>query len=354
MLGVGGRGVSKPLLAISSSQLDFRHCLIVPTRTSTIRSRSQVKTQTLVHFEKSHQDWIGTPIWTSNMDSTGTIAMYDKIHKYGLVTCFDKNINKDLLENDYDLDRERYSVSTGINIKDIEIIRKVIEKYNPKFLCVDVANGYMEKFISTVAYLKTCYPDVIIVAGNVVTPEVIPTIGEAGADIIKLGIGSGSVCTTRIKTGIGCPQLSAILNCHETAHNCGIKIMSDGGIQNPGDICKAYAAGADFVMVGGLLAGHADTTENVVESNGQKFAEFYGMSSKEANNKYSGGMKHYKAAEGKKVLIPLKDESITDTIEDILGGVRSCCSYLGAFNPSQIYERSNLIKVEQQVNDKFI
>ncbi len=334
-------------------KLDFKDVLLVPKGTSHVSSRKYVSTKTNIQFKTPEKKWKGTPIFTSNMDSTGTLQMYDKIHNEDIVTCFDKNLNGDFLENTYELDREKYCFSTGISAYDVSVIKNVIQKYDPKFICIDVANGYMENFINMVTYFRTSYPDLIIVAGNVVTPSAVESLAQAGADIVKIGIGSGSVCTTRLKTGIGCPQLSAVMDCWEVAQKYKVKIMSDGGIQTPGDICKAYAAGADFVMLGSILAGHKDTTENVIYKDGRAFVEFYGMSSQEANDKYNGGMGKYRTAEGKKVLIPLKG-NVMDTVEDILGGVRSCCSYLGAANINQMYKKSDIIKVNQQVNDQYL
>jgi len=338
---------------VSSVKLDFKDVLLMPKGISHIESRKHVGTMTTVKFKNSKQEWRGTPIFTSNMDSTGTLQMYDKIHNEKIVTCFDKNLNWDFLKNTYAIDKEKYCFSTGIGKRDIANIEQLIKKYHPKFICIDVANGYMSKFINTISYFRTNYPNLIIIAGNVVSPEMVAIIADAGADIVKLGIGSGSVCTTRVKTGIGCPQLSAVLDCWETAQEHEIKIMSDGGIQIPGDVCKAYAAGADFVMLGSMLAGHRDTTKNVIYKNGGVFAEFYGMSSEEANNKYSGGMGKYKTEEGKRVLVPLKG-NVMDTVNDILGGVRSCCAYLGAQEINEIYENSKIVKVQHQVNDQYL
>jgi GMP reductase len=338
---------------VSPVKLDFKDVLITPKTFSHIRTRKEVCDKVRYHFKSSNRTWKGVPIFASNMDSIGTLKMYGKLHEHEVVTCFHKNLNKKLLENDYDLDKNLYSISTGINTDDIEILKEVMDKYKPKFLCIDVANGYMMKFLNTVNCLKSMYPDTIIIAGNIVTPEILPELSIAGIDIIKLGIGSGSVCTTRIKTGIGYPQLSSILDCYETAQKYDIKIMSDGGIQTPGDICKAYAAGADFVMLGSMFAGHKDTSEQIINSNGCEYAEFYGMSSQKANNIYNGGLQNYKTAEGKRVMVKLKD-SVDDTVEDILGGIRSCCAYVGAWNPSEIYQKSNIIRVQHQVNDQYL
>lgn len=338
---------------VSRVKLDFKDVLIIPKTFSPISSRKEVDEKVTVFFKTPSREWNGVPIFASNMDSVGTLKMYEKLSPYGIVTCFDKNINEDLYNNDYILDKNRYCISTGVNIDDIVKVQDVMEKYNPKFLCVDVANGYMTKFLNTVAYFRTAYPDTILIAGNVVTPDVIKDLAGVGVDVIKLGIGSGSVCTTRLKTGIGYPQLSAIIDCWEVAADHNVKIMSDGGIQTPGDICKAYAAGADFVMIGSMLAGHIDTVPKVVTINGEEYAEFYGMSSQKANDKYNGGLQNYKTAEGKKVIIPLKGQ-VSETVEDILGGLRSCCAYLGAYTPEEIFTNSELIRVNNQVNDIYL
>ena len=167
----------------------------------------------------------------------------------------------------------------------------------------------------------------MIIAGNVVTCRNDRTILLAGADIIKVGIGPGSVCTTRKQTGVGFPQLSAVLECADAAHGIGGHIISDGGCTVPGDFSKAFGAGADFVMAGGYFAGHTESGGDLIEEDGKKFKLFYGMSSDTAMNKHSGGVANYRSSEGKTVKIPYKG-SVKDTLLDLLGGIRSTLTYV--------------------------
>lgn len=180
--------------------------------------------------------------------------------------------------------------------------------------------------------MRDNFPDLVIIAGNVVTGDMTTELILKGADIVKCGIGPGSVCTTRIQTGVGYPQLSAIIECADAAHGLNGHIVADGGCTTTGDIAKAFGAGADFVMIGGMFAGHN-------EGGGEKIYEkdhsepvgirFYGMSSDTANTKHFGGLKNYRASEGREIIVPYRNE-IASTVQEILGGLRSCCTYVGS------------------------
>ncbi|PIO69389.1 putative GMP reductase [Teladorsagia circumcincta] len=189
-----------------------------------------------------------------------------------------------------------------------------------------------------------------IMAGNVVTCEMVEELLLSGADIIKVGIGPGSVCTTRKKAGVGYPQLSAVLECADAAHGLGGHVMSDGGCTNPGDVAKAFGAGADFVMVGGLLAGHDQSGGEIIEQNGRRYKLFYGMSSDTAMNKHHGSVAEYRASEGKTITIPYRGD-VNETIFDILGGIRSACTYTGSAKLKELPKRTTFIRVTQQTND---
>ena len=215
---------------------------------------------------------------------------------------------------------------------------------------------------------RKMYPEVVIIAGNVVTADQTQELLLNGADIIKVGIGPGSVCTTRLKTGVGYPQLSAVMECADAAHGLDGHIIADGGCTCPGDVAKAFAAGADFVMLGGMLAGHDEgggevitksfITDELTDNSGhrvieqRKFVEFYGMSSKTANEKHFEGLKDYRASEGRTVLVTYKGP-IQNTIQDILGGVRSACTYVGANRLKQIGKCATFIRVNKQLNEVY-
>ena len=257
------------------------------------------------------------------------------------------------LKNQEDSIYDYIALSTGIGKGDEEKIKQIIDAH-PKinFLCIDVANGYSEFFVEFVRKTRQNFPDKTIIAGNVVTGEMVEELILAGADIIKVGIGPGSVCTTRIKTGVGYPQLSAIIECADAAHGLGGHIISDGGCKIPGDVAKAFGGGADFVMLGGMFAGHDESGGEIVEENGKKFRLFYGMSSQTAMDKHSGGVAEYRASEGKTVKVEYKG-AVSETVKDILGGVRSTCTYVGASQLRELSKRTTFIRVAEQENQVF-
>jgi GMP reductase len=215
-----------------------------------------------------------------------------------------------------------------------------------------VANGYSEPFVTFVKKIRDKCPDITIMAGNVVTGEMAEELILSGADVVKVGIGPGSVCTTRKMTGVGYPQLSAIIDCADAAHGLGGLVCADGGCTVPGDLAKAFGAGADFVMLGGMLAGHDQCEGEVIEEGGKRFVQFYGMSSDTAMHKHSGGVAEYRASEGKTVRVAYRGD-VTDTVTSILGGIRSACTYVGARRLKELSKRTTFIRVTQQLNNIF-
>ena len=337
-------------------KLGFKDVMFRPKR-STLKSRSEVSLEQNFKFLHSTASWIGIPIMAANMDTVGTFEMAKVLAKEKLFTAIHKhytleewnNFLKNAAPDFYDY----IAVSTGTGKEDFEKIEKIISA-NPllKFICIDVANGYSEHFVQFLKKTRKQYPDKIIIAGNVVTGEMTEELLLAGADIVKVGIGPGSVCTTRVKTGVGYPQLSAIIECADAAHGLGGHIISDGGCTTPGDVAKAFGAGADFVMLGGMLAGHIESGGELIEVNGEKFKQFYGMSSKTAMDKHAGGVAEYRASEGKTVQVPFKGEVIY-TVLDVLGGIRSTCTYVGASRLKELTKRTTFIRVSEQENQVF-
>merc|ERR1719215_270767 len=245
------------------------------------------------------------------------------------------------------------AASTGILEKDIEKLGAILSAVpEVKIICVDVANGYSEAFVKCIRGVREKFPTHTIMAGNVVTKEMTEELIFSGADIIKVGIGPGSVCTTRKQTGVGYPQLSAVLECADAAHGLGGRIVSDGGCTCPGDVAKAMGADADFVMLGGMLAGHDECAGELIEENGKAFKLFYGMSSDTAMKKHAGGVAEYRSSEGKTVRIPYRGP-IDETIRDLLGGLRSACTYVGAGELRELPKRTTFIRVTQQLNPVF-
>uniref|UniRef100_A0A452FXD3 GMP reductase n=1 Tax=Capra hircus TaxID=9925 RepID=A0A452FXD3_CAPHI len=307
-------------------KLDFKDVLLRPKRSS-LKSRAEVDLERTFTFRNSKQTYSGIPIIVANMDTVGTFEM-------AVVPCC-------------------FVSYSGSGKNDLEKMSNILEAVpQVKFICLDVANGYSEHFVEFVKLVRSRFPEHTIMAGNVVTGEMVEELILSGADIIKVGVGPGSVCTTRTKTGVGYPQLSAVIECADSAHGLKGHIISDGGCTCPGDVAKAFGAGADFVMLGGMFSGHTECAGEVIERNGQKLKLFYGMSSETAMKKHSGGVAEYRAPEGKTVEVPYKGD-VENTILDILGGLRSTCTYVGAAKLKELSRRATFIRVTQQYNTVF-
>lgn len=329
-------------------KLDFSDVLIRPKR-SILKSRSDINLEREFKFPHSKQIWRGVPIIASNMDTVGTVEMYETLKGYGMLTCF----HKFLRETEYpENDRNRYIISVGIREEDFNKLKNIYEldKSKCNIVCVDIANGYIEDLVKFCQRVRLMIPDCILIAGNVVTREMVEELIINGkVDIVKVGIGSGSVCTTRIQTGVGMPQLSSIIECSDAAHGCGGHIISDGGITCPGDASKAFGGGADFVMLGSMLAGHKESGGELVEEEDKKYKVFYGMSSDTAMNKHYGGVRNYRSSEGKTVKIEYRGD-VSDTIDDLLGGIRSTCTYVNSKNLKDLPKCTTFMRVNNQVN----
>lgn len=368
----------------SDVKLDYSSVLIRPKR-STLGSRKQVDLHRGFNFrnfkpvtdQPDQKHWRGLPIMASNMDGVGTFEVADKLAQDGMFTCLVKTYSAMQLVGFFDdpdkpQRKEFVAYSMGITEEDHNKFRLVYEQAPEiKYVCIDVANGYSERFLEFVKQFRTLYPHIVIIAGNVVTADQTQELILNGADIVKVGIGPGSVCTTRIKTGVGYPQLSAVIECADAAHGLGGHIIADGGCTCPGDIAKAFAGGADFVMLGGMLAGHDEGGGEVITkhfANGEatkldngnflphyeqkQFVQFYGMSSKAANDKHFEGLKEYRASEGRDVLVPYRGE-LKNTLQDILGGLRSTCTYAGAARLKHLSKCTTFVLVDNQYNKVY-
>ena len=334
-------------------KLGFKDVMIRPKR-STLKSRSQVNLEREFRFLHSSVVWKGIPIMAANMDTVGTFEMALALSKHQIFTAIHKHYAVDewhsFFENAPSNITDFIAISTGTGKNDSEKLNSVFNLHQDlKFICIDVANGYSEHFVNFVKQTRSQYPDKVIIAGNVVTGEMVEELLLAGADIIKVGIGPGSVCTTRVKTGVGYPQLSAIIECADAAHGLGGQIISDGGCTTPGDVAKVFGAGADFVMLGGMFAGHDESGGELIVRNGKNYKQFYGMSSETAMDKHIGGVAEYRASEGKTVEVPYRGK-VETTLQDILGGVRSTCTYVGAQRLKELTKRTTFIRVEEQEN----
>ena len=370
-------------------KLDYKDVLIRPKR-STLKSRKQVKLLRGFTFRNYVPDFpeniddvhcTGIPIMASNMDGVGTFEMADTLAKKSIFTCLVKTYSADELIEFFNTDdylrTNHVAMSIGTSDDDWCKLQSVIALAdgNLKYVCMDIANGYSEHFAQHVKKVRDAFPHIVIIAGNVVTGEMTEELILNGADIIKVGIGPGSVCTTRIQTGVGYPQLSAVIECADAAHGLGGHIIADGGCTCPGDVAKAFAAGADFVMLGGMLAGHDEGGGEVIEKfyktgewvkdvmtidtiertswsdkiERKKFVAFYGMSSDAANTKHFGGLKDYRSSEGREILVPYRGE-VAQTIQDLLGGIRSTCTYAGALKLKQLSKCTTFVRCTQQFN----
>ncbi len=335
-------------------KLDYSDVLFRPKR-STLKSRKDVDLNRKYTFKHSRSSWKGIPIIASNMDGVGEIDVAKKLSSHKLMTALTKQHDINQIGTIYkkNIFFDSIALSCGTSKDSYNRLNSILKKYPKfKFICIDVANGYSENFSNFVSEVRKKYPKKTIIAGNVVTADMTQELVLSGADIVKVGIGPGSVCTTRIQTGVGYPQLSAVMECADAAHGLGAHIIADGGCTCPGDVAKGFGAGADFVMLGGMLAGHKEGGGDIIENNGTKFIEFYGSSSEEANEKHYGGLANYRSSEGKKVKIQMKN-SLDSTIRDILGGVRSSCTYVGASSLKQLSKCTTFVRVNNQYNDTF-
>jgi GMP reductase len=331
-------------------KLDFKDVLIRPKR-STLSSRKEVYLNRTYKFKHSEFVWTGVPIMAANMDGVGTLAIAEALYEHRMFTCLVKSYDEaDLFDIVGKLGGNYFAVSTGTGERDFERLSRIINAYPEiKFICIDVANGYSETFGDYVEDVREAWPDKTIIAGNVVTADMTQELILRGADIVKVGIGPGSVCTTRIQTGVGYPQLSAIIECADAAHGLGGHIIADGGCTCPGDVAKAFGAGADFVMLGGMLAGHDEGGGEIKDGK----VTFYGMSSDTAMTKHHGGVAEYRSSEGRTVEVKHKG-AVKDTVLDLLGGLRSACTYVGAPTLKQLSKCTTFIRVNRQINDVFL
>lgn len=352
--------------------LDFCDVLIKPKR-SVAPSRHNVELEREFTFRHSSQKLKCKPIIAANMDTTGTFAMAKALHKQNLLTCLHKFYPVERMIKFWNEDEasENCFYTLGIKEDDFNKLKQFSESVVPKKICLDVANGYTEFFVNRVRRTRDLFPDAIIMAGNVSTSEMVSELLISGADIIKIGIGPGSVCTTRIVTGVGIPQLSAVIDCADAAHGLQGHVCADGGCTTSGDICKAIGGGADFVMLGGMLSGYDECEGNWIykpgitcpdptdgykykthTSNEKEALVFYGMSSSDAMKKHYGGQADYKAAEGKKVSIPYKG-MVEDGINQILGGIRSSCTYVGTEKIKDFSKCCTFVRVNRTHNTVY-
>lgn len=334
-------------------KLNFDDVLLEPKR-STLSSRKDVDMTRKFTFRNSGKVVNFLPIFASNMDGVGTFSMAKVLQEHKMMTVITKSTTPDewrtAVGNGVRL--QSVSVCTGTNkmwdedAQDYKYMQEILQSFpDIKFITVDVANAYHENFVDFIKRVRDEYPDKVIIAGNVVTPEMTEELIINGADVVKIGIGPGSVCTTRTMTGVGVPQFSAILDCADAANGVDGHIMADGGCVYPGDIAKAFGGGAHMVMIGGMLAGHDESEKPVVDGN----VEFYGMSSDRAREVHGKRKDGYRGNEGRFIQLPYRGP-VENTVEDILGGVRSACTYIGARRLKDMPKCASFVTVHNNIN----
>lgn len=356
-------------------KLDFDDVLLAPKRSLSISRKDIVLAR---KFAMLHTNGYidGVPLMVSNMSATGTMGMAKALHEVDMVTCLHKfysnNELADKYSNSWD---DAKNVVYTMGIKDEDMVKlEALKQLDPKgyihgSICIDAANGYTDYFEKRVREVRQLVPYAIIMAGNVCTPEMTQQLLLAGADIVKIGIGPGSACLTRKVTGVGYPQLSAIMECADIAHGVGGLVCADGGCKSPGDVVKAFAAGADFVMLGGMLAGTDECEgewalgprkreykpfESLNSLCGdynskavKRSFKFCGMSSFEKMVEHYGQANlDYRAAEGECNWIDAKGPAI-NVINEILGGLRSACAYVGARRLKDLSKCATFLRVNR-------
>ncbi len=331
-------------------KLDFSDVLIEP------RASDKPLTRKNVDIEIDWLDTTATPVIVSNMLSTGTYSIAKLLTPLKVFTFIHKEYTKDqhIAKLETMQDRRFIAITSGVQPWDIEKTKVVVSKYpDIGFINVDIANVYANKqgMISTIKYYRELFPHINICAGNVATPELIEQLVHAGADYIKVGVGSGAACRTRSEVGTGIPQLSAIMDCYEQANKHGAKIISDGGCVTAGDVCKAIGAGAQMVMVAGMVS-KSEECDNIVEIDGKKYVNFYGLGSTTMYNNHNPTEQEYRPNEGRDLLVPCKG-SIISVIKQIQGGLRSICTYVGAEHINMLYERTTFVRVNNQINNSL-
>jgi GMP reductase len=384
---------------VDGIKLDFKDILLVPQRSS-LDSRSEVELERTFKFKYSTRVWSGIPIIASNMDTCGSFEVARALARHKMLTALHKFYSEDELfefftenynlwnsvfytvganDNDFEkLEKLSYKIVNFIKDKNLILTQEYCNNLWPPMICLDAANGYTTMFVDYLKRLRKLYPQAIIMAGNIVTGNMAEELVLSGADIVKVGIGSGSVCLTRISAGIGVPQASAVDECAHQSHGLQSHVCSDGGITCAGDVCKALCVGADLIMIGGFFAGTEECSgdwmweyedhngnkheivsedlKNISEADfvslKKKYLKFHGMSSREAMEQHYGGMADYRAAEGKEVIVPCKGP-ISDTVQDILGGIRSCCSYLGCLKIKDMPKCALFIRCHDTHNKIF-
>ncbi len=338
-------------------KLDYSDVLLRPKR-STLTSRKEVQLERTFKFYHSPKKWSGIPIMTANMATCGTFEMANTLSPYKLITTFHKYYTvqdfKEFFANFDNPDFVAYTLGTREeDFEKLHEMKKADLLKHFSFICLDIPNGYLEHFLEKIKELRQICPEHIIIAGNVVTNEITEEIILCGADIVKVGIGPGAVCTTRRMTGVGYPQLSAVIECADAAHGIANEqghgqVIADGGQQYPSCVAKAFCAGADFNMFGSMFSGYDQSAGELIEINGKKYKEYFGSSSNKALETFYGKKDAHRASEGREVLMPYKGD-INNFLQDLFGALRSTGTYIGARKLREFSKRTTFVRVNKQL-----
>jgi GMP reductase len=341
----------------SEIKLDYSDVLLRPKR-STLESRKDVLLERTFTFYHSPKKWTGLPIMTANMATCGTFEMAHVLSQYKMITTFHKYYSIEEFENFFKTFNNPDFICYTLGIRDEDFVKLEQMKEsglmeNFSFICLDVPNGYLQRFLESIKKVRSMFPEHIIIAGNVVTNEMTEEIILAGADIVKIGIGPGSACTTRKMTGVGYPQLSAVIECADAAHGIANKqgvghIIADGGQQYTSDVAKAFCGGADFNMFGSMFSGFDQSAGQLIEREGKKYKEYFGSSSNKAMIEFYGKKDGHRASEGRYVLMPYKGD-IHNFIHELMGALRSTATYLGARQLKELPKRATFIRCNHQL-----
>ena len=331
----------------TETKLDFEDVLISPASSEKLLTRKSVK----IEF-----DWLNStanPIVVANMLSTGTYSIAKLLTQHRVFTFLHKEYTfTEHVENLSTMENKKYiAITSGVQTWDVEKTDAVCDKFNDiQLINVDIANVYanVQGILNTVRHYKEKFPHIKICVGNIATPELISELAEAGANIVKVGIGSGAACKTRSEVGVGVPQLSCILDCYDTASKYNLDIISDGGCVTAGDVAKAIGAGAKMVMLGGMISTSKEC-DNIIEIDGRKYVNFYGLGSTKMYNLTKPTEHEYRPNEGRDLLVPVTC-SIIDVIKQVQGGIRSALTYVGAEHIDDMYNKTKFIKVHNAIN----
>lgn len=339
-------------MCIKEIKLDFCDVLLVPSLNSS-KSRKDIDLFSTLKFNKAKISISCIPICAANMDGVGNFLIAKSMSSRSAITCLTKKITHSIFNEDIYVKNKFVFGTFGVDKKSLMHIQNYDLMQYFDIICLDVANGYMSQFFDLISLVRERFPSIGIIAGNVVTPDGVEKISKSGADMVKIGIGSGSACTTRRVAGVGYPQMSAIMECKSSAVENMVLLMSDGGCVNPGDIAKAFAAGSDAVMLGGMLAGHDEGAEDSLTVNKGSVKKFIFSGSSSSKSIEENCLDFsYKTSEGRVVMIEPRG-SIQTTMAHIEGGLRSACSYTNCNSIGELYLKSKIIRVNRQLNEYF-